>query len=446
MPPTSSTLDADWRTDALAGGAAGILTDLIFYSLDSAKVRAQAGRSMMGGGGSAAASTSSSARSLFRGALPTAIFGSAPSFAAFFAAYVPIKAALDLQSRAKSSGSGGDGASTNEATNVLIASMLGGIPSSIAGVPSDVVKKRMFAGGLAASATPSWVCLVWPDCPPLSSVARSIGMLVHGSSGRRLTPLFLSLHIFPPLFLRSLSQMSAFRQVAHEGGIGGFFLGWRANLTKDVAFAAIKMSLYEGVARAYVQLARPASTSTSSRQTASSSLISDTGARSSDAGSSHGSSSSDGLSPRESALVGLASGALTALATCPIDNVNTRIKSGELGAGIGVLAAHAEVQPPRWSLHWIAHSDTTPSAQPALTRSSSRSIFPRAFLFSIEFLQIVRRDGARALFRGLAVRATIVGLGSTVFWFAFAHCREFFGPLVGPQRGQAATVSSSHQK
>ena len=130
--------------------------------------------------------------------------------------------------------------------------------------------------------------------------------------------------------------MSAFRQVAREGGVGGFFLGWRANLTKDVAFAAIKMSLYEGVARAYVQLVRPISPP--SRQASSP----DTAASSS-AGTAHGSSSSDGLSPRESAGVGLASGALTALATCPIDNVNTRIKSGELGAGIGVLAAHAEV-------------------------------------------------------------------------------------------------------
>jgi hypothetical protein len=55
----------------------------------------------------------------------------------------------------------------------------------------------------------------------------------------------------------------------------------------------------------------------------------------------------------------------------------------------------------------------------------------------------VRRDGARALFRGLAVRATIVGLGSTVFWYAFAHCREFFAPLVGPRESAAAY---SHQK
>jgi solute carrier family 25 S-adenosylmethionine transporter 26 len=245
MSPSPSS----WQTDALAGGTAGIATDLIFYALDSAKVKMQAGKSITQGG----------VGHLFRGALPTALTGSAPSFAAFFAAYTLCKTELDSKSFSSFQSIG----LSNESISVLVASTIGGIPSSLAGNPSDVVKKQMFAG--AHHGTPSWM-----------STASSI----------------YRLH-----------------------GLGGFMHGARANLAKDVPFAAIKMSLYEGCARAYLSFTRP------QQRHLGSSVLNKT----------------------ETAFMGLASGALTAFITCPLDCANTKIKSGDFGSR-GVLGTMMAVR------------------------------------------------------------------------------------------------------
>eukprot|EP00601_Ochromonadales_sp_CCMP2298_P030766 CAMPEP_0173347558 /NCGR_PEP_ID=MMETSP1144-20121109/13221_1 /TAXON_ID=483371 /ORGANISM="non described non described, Strain CCMP2298" /LENGTH=130 /DNA_ID=CAMNT_0014295059 /DNA_START=11 /DNA_END=403 /DNA_ORIENTATION=- len=114
------------------------------------------------------------------------------------------------------------------------------------------------------------------------------------------------------------------------------------------------MSLYEGIARAYLSLkSRAVTGSTGGIISSSSEAL-----------------NADALSSIEAGAVGLASGIVTAVVTCPIDVVNTRIKSGEINTGI--IAAH---------------------------------------------LQIIRQDGAKALFRGLVPRGVIMGLGSTVFWY-----------------------------
>jgi solute carrier family 25 S-adenosylmethionine transporter 26 len=68
--------------------------------------------------------------------------------------------------------------------------------------------------------------------------------------------------------------------------------------------------------------------------------------------------------------MGFLSGILTAVVTCPIDCVNTRIKSGELSTS-SMIGAHME---------------------------------------------IVRKNGAAALFRGVLPRCVIIGFGSMVFW------------------------------
>jgi hypothetical protein len=287
--------------DGVAGGAAGALTELIFYSLDSAKVQMQAGKRV------------GNISSLFKGMAPTILAGSAPSFAAFFATFTPIKNALNARHRRNGDGSPN---ATFETLNVLAASSLAGIPSSLVSVPSDVVKKRLLLNGGEAS---------W------GSTARSIW---------------------------------------HENGIRGFMVGWRTNLVRDIAFAAIKMTLYESCSRVYLAMVEnPLQNHQFDPESSSTSKSSSSPPKRTE---------SDHLTAPEAAAMGLLSGALTAVITQPIDCVNTRIKSGEL-ASFSIARAHSE---------------------------------------------IVRRDGVQALFRGLAPRAVILGVGSTVFWYWFAKVRS----------------------
>jgi hypothetical protein len=227
---------------------------------------------------------------LFRGTLPLVVFGVAPSYTAFFICYNPLRNVLSNQF-----GAG------NESASVLISSIAAGVPSSIVLVPADVIKKQLLTTNSAVSAS--------------------------SSSGSSVT--------------------GVLRQIYATSGVSGLFLGWRANLIRDVPFMAIKMSLYEGLARLYLR------------------------AKHSESANHKTVISADSLTSLEASGVGFASGALTAVATCPIDCVNTRIKSGEL-ASHGVVSAHAE---------------------------------------------IVRRDGVKALFRGVAPRAAILGGGSTLFWY-----------------------------
>lgn len=132
----------------------------------------------------------------------------------------------------------------------------------------------------------------------------------------------------------------AVRSALKGGGMRGLFVGWQTNLVKDIPFAGLKISLYENIKTQYLlhkEARLPGSTFTSV----------------------------------ESACVGLVAGTVTSVLTCPIDCVNTRIKSGEL-TEYSVLGAHRE---------------------------------------------IVQRDGVRALFRGLAPRTLILSAGSSVFWY-----------------------------
>jgi solute carrier family 25 S-adenosylmethionine transporter 26 len=89
-------------------------------------------------------------------------------------------------------------------------------------------------------------------------------------------------------------------------------------------------------------------------------------------------SKKDEVTAVESGVVGLVAGTITSILTCPIDCVNTRIKSGEL-AKYNVVEAHKE---------------------------------------------IVRRNGVKALFRGLLPRTVILSLGSSVFWFWYNKLQD----------------------
>lgn len=108
-------------TDAIAGSTAGLLTDTIFYGLDSYKVQLQS-----------SSSGKVDYKRVFSGILQLPLIGTVPSLFVFFSIYEPIKKyASDI---------GGDFA------GVLAASILAGAPSSFVGVPSDVIKKRMVLG------------------------------------------------------------------------------------------------------------------------------------------------------------------------------------------------------------------------------------------------------------------------------------------------------------
>mmetsp|Transcript_37693 Transcript_37693/g.87010 ORF Transcript_37693/g.87010 Transcript_37693/m.87010 type:complete len:346 (+) Transcript_37693:160-1197(+) len=193
---------------------------------------------------------------------------------------------------------------------VLGASVAGAVPASIIGVPTDVIKKRLVLG---LAETP----------------------------------------------------MGAARQViAERGGVRGLFIGWEANLLKDVPFAAFKLSLYEGLMRFYLYMTpRPNST----------------------------------VQAWESSAIGVASGMVTAVVTNPLDVINTRVKaaqapaaattgSGEAGAG-AAMAARSEVR--------IA--------------SIARNL--------------VKNEGYGALLSGLGPRLLILGFGSGLFWGAYGFAK-----------------------
>jgi hypothetical protein len=142
------------------------------------------------------------------------------------------------------------------------------------------------------------------------------------------------------------SPLAAARQaIAIHGGVAGLFVGWQANLAKDVPFAVLKLSLFEACVRAYEAVA-----------------VAPVGAN-------------------ERTACGVASGALTAVLTNPLDVVNTRLKSAGI-AGATLASAARDV---------------------------------------------VRREGPAALFAGLGPRVVIIGLGSGVFWGVQSHCRRFLG-------------------
>jgi len=265
---------------------AGILTEILFYGLDSYKVVQQAGKS-------------AKFTQLFRGALPIAIAGSGPSTGVFFVLYNPMRNGLNDRL-----GPGSEGAS------VLVASILAGLPSSLLDVPADVVKKHVLLGNL--------------DKPTS----------------------------------KHMSIWETTKHLVRTEGVGRLFLGWRVNLYKDTAFTALEMSLYEAVARAYLTF----SPTHQAKYRNEMNKVLD----------------ADCLSSVEAAGVGSVAGVSTAVVTCPIDCVNTRIKSGEL-ARFGVVSAHME---------------------------------------------IVRLDGVRALFRGVAARAVLHGVGATVFWYLKASITQ----------------------
>lgn len=272
---------------ALYGSIAGMMTDTLFYGVDSYKVHAQARAELDG--------RILSFSRLFRGLVPSICLGALPTYAMFFMFYQPIKSKVD-----KIQGPGG-----SQAVSVVAASLVASVPSSLVYVPADVIKKR----------------LVLSFNEPTAGIIKSI---------------------------------------YQTSGFSGFLLGWRANLIKDVTFGALKMSIYEAVARTYLRFF---------------------------AGSHRIDGGADSLTSKEAAVVGFGSGCATSVLTMPLDNVNTRIKSGELGQ-VSVARAH---------------------------------------------VLVAQKDGVGALFRGVVPRTLMIGFGSTFFWYSHAKVTEILGKRDFPE-------------
>lgn len=113
-----------------SGAIAGIITELIFYSLDSYKITKQVNveQKIV----NMKLNHKASFMKLWKGALPIALLGSGPSFGIFFLFYNPIhyytSSTIGYQ---------------NESISVLLASVISAIPSSIIAVPADVIKKQL---------------------------------------------------------------------------------------------------------------------------------------------------------------------------------------------------------------------------------------------------------------------------------------------------------------
>jgi len=148
------------------------------------------------------------------------------------------------------------------------------------------------------------------------------------------------------------SFLSTVKHITRSNGLKGLFAGWRVNILRDLPFAGIKMTLYDLMCDLYKRhiVSVPLSTP---------------------------------LNPYENAGVGFASGAVTGVVTCPMDVVNTRIKSGEFAATNGIIRTHVDI------------------------------------------IKMKENGGVRALFRGVLPRIGVIGVGSTAFWYLYAIFHQF---------------------
>jgi hypothetical protein len=183
------------------------------------------------------------------------------------------------------------------------------------------------------------------------------------------------------------------KSILQQDSWRGLFVGWRVNLYRDLPFSVIRMLLYENFSYCYLKHIEPQLSGSHRRkhQTQKEVMLKEeieneilaedmvTSDQQHDVISNLSKRSlSKHLTPNEAAGIGMLSGVCTAFLTQPLDCTNTRIKSGEV-SNIGVMRALSE---------------------------------------------IIKRDGAYALFRGFGPRAVIVGAGSTMFWYFYAKIRK----------------------
>jgi Mitochondrial carrier protein len=362
--------------EAAGAAVAAVIADTVLYAMDSAKIRAQSSPSSLSSSSSlqptvaattttiGAASGQSSAylkknnslQTLFRGLVPTILFGSVPVFATFFVLYAPLKQVLLVQYDNDSDEESSSSSSSSLSLLLPLLSGLCAIPATLMGVPADVLKKR----------------LILLDT-------------THNNDGKIRTAL-THIAASPP------AQGSLLR---------GLFTGWQVNLMRDVPFAVVKLGLYECFVEQFYQrqffvpvhrLLPPNNGGTTRYNNNNHDDNSFPGANNDNIYNSQITNHPDHqhqyqpphkkhpISTTGAAICGVASGVCCAILTCPLDVVNTRIKAGvDLGGGGGG------------------------------GRGDSSSIRRVA-------MDIVATQGPLALFRGVVLRSVILGVGSCIFW------------------------------
>jgi len=130
----------------------------------------------------------------------------------------------------------------------------------------------------------------------------------------------------------------AISRVTAEQGMRGLFAGWHVNLVRDLPFTAIKIGFYEWFVYEWKKfnnfpIHQP-------------------------------------ITPMGAATCGVTSGIACAVLTCPLDVINTRIKSG------------------------------APETK---------------YIFRVG-AEILKKEGFMALFHGVALRSFVLGIGSSIFW------------------------------
>ena len=152
------------------------------------------------------------------------------------------------------------------------------------------------------------------------------------------------------------SAIDTYKHVFKIHGLRGLFIGWEVNLMKDIPFAGIKMTLYDLFCNIYIKYV-----------------------------TNHEDKNNHILTPIENAVIGFTSGSITGIVTCPMDVVNTRIKSGEFPPDNGIIKTHIDI------LNLKQHNN----------------------------------GGIQALFRGAIPRVITIGIGSTAFWWSYAMYNQF---------------------
>jgi hypothetical protein len=291
--------------EAAGAAVAAVIADTVLYAIDSAKIRAQSLSSsqptaaMTFGAASGYSSyfKKNNLQILFRGLVPTVLFGSVPVFGTFFLLYAPLKQTLLVQYDDDDDMESSSFLSSSSLSLLLpLLSGLCAIPATLMGVPADVLKKRLL-------------------CDTTNNTNYD------GKIRTALAHIAASPH----------AQGSLLR---------GLFTGWHVNLIRDIPFAVVKLGLYEWFVEQCYQ-----------RQCFVHLPKNGTGYNHNNGGNVPGANNNNisnhqdhhyhqphkkhPISATGAAICGVASGVCCAIVTCPLDVINTRIKAGVdlLGGG-----------------------------------------------------------------------------------------------------------------
>ena len=313
-----------WLVDGLSGWISGLVIETLCYGHDSAKIFRQSGRTFPPLRYNSPLSFASTAAPYYRGFWPVLFTGTGPAFALFFSSYSLCKDYLgnwvDHRNRVN-----GWGLSESTVDSIVSSSaaMAAAPLSSILAVPSDVIKKRMIL-----------------QQPP--------------------TPFFTSMS-----------------QLLRSHGWKGLFQGYQANLTKDLPVAVLKMATYEVICGICYRM-RKSSWYPEFLKDPSQNLSSPIPVKT----EKYEGMVSSLLTSREAAICGFSSALITAIATMPLDVVNTHLKN--------------------------------PNADPTTTSSMRAAA---KYLYG--------EGGMKRLYRGTKMRTLTFTVSATIFWVAFNKLQRF---------------------